>query len=221
MTTPPKTHVAMVSCGLLQPMPENPNHMSDDEYATLVTNTRADGCSQSLLVRDLDHDVVPRYEIIDGEHRWRAAQEAGITEVPCIIRQWSREKAVMYRLAMNKIRGRLNLTEVGRDMRWLIEECGVSAEELSVTGFAVQDIGELLEATKSTANLAEQVLADAGAILDDANESPPAPAATFDIEIEARSAKEKRLIMRRLKKLSNGAPLVVGLLRALGEEDPS
>ena len=58
--------------------------MDQQALAELAASIRAQGVMQPILVRPVDRD---RYEIIAGERRWRAAQMAGLDEVPALVRE--------------------------------------------------------------------------------------------------------------------------------------
>lgn len=66
--------------------PWNPNRMSDHMFRSVVHGLKTDGwvASQALLVWGTDETGATRNTIIDGEHRWRAAQEAGFTAGPMV-----------------------------------------------------------------------------------------------------------------------------------------
>ncbi len=66
---------------LLEPNPWNPNRMTEAIRRKLVLNLKRDGFVAPLLVRKLGD----RYQIVNGEHRWRIAQELGYQTVPCVV----------------------------------------------------------------------------------------------------------------------------------------
>jgi ParB/RepB/Spo0J family partition protein len=76
----------------LTPNPWNPNQMDDEQYGKALNSIREFGFVDPVTVRELGNDT---YQIIDGEHRWRAAQPAdsttswSSTSGPCPIR-WRR-----------------------------------------------------------------------------------------------------------------------------------
>ena len=88
------------TCSLADLVPNkyNPNRMEDDLYKVLVSNIKRDGMLQPLLV---NADLV----IIDGEHRWKASKEAGLTEVECVVVESSEEEAKLKSIAFNHVRG--------------------------------------------------------------------------------------------------------------------
>lgn len=82
----------------ISPNNYNPNHMDSDMFNTLVNNIKRDGMLQPLLVR-MDGTI------IDGEHRWRASKEAGLTELECVVVESSDDEAQIQSIAFNNVRG--------------------------------------------------------------------------------------------------------------------
>jgi ParB family chromosome partitioning protein len=102
-----------------------------DGLADLVASVRSRGILQPLLVRP--HPTEPaRYQIIAGERRWRAAQEVGLAAVPCLIRTMSDADATAAALVENLQRVDLNPIEEAEGFRRLINEFGLTQEELGL-----------------------------------------------------------------------------------------
>jgi ParB family chromosome partitioning protein len=102
-----------------------------DGLADLVASVRTRGILQPLLVRP--HPTEPsRYQIIAGERRWRAAQEVGLTVVPCLIRTMTDADATAAALVENLQRVDLNPIEEAEGFRRLINEFGLTQEELGL-----------------------------------------------------------------------------------------
>ena len=102
------------------PNPWNPNRMTDHLYRSVVHGLLADGwvASQSLLVWGTDEAGRTRNMIIDGEHRWRAAREAGFKEGPMVLLDGMTEaecKALTVKL--NQKRGEWNDQALGELLR--------------------------------------------------------------------------------------------------------
>ena len=77
-----------------------------------------------ILVRDLSADGKPRYEIIDGEHRWRASKDIGLEEIPCVITHFDDETARRLTITMNELRGDADpilLAEMLSDLRVTVD----------------------------------------------------------------------------------------------------
>lgn len=100
---------------------------NDTEQKRLVESIKKNGIIQPIIVRRSGGG----YEIIAGERRWRAAQEAGIRDVPIIIRDVDDSDAAELSLIENIQRSDLNALEEADAYAMLIEKFGVSQEELS------------------------------------------------------------------------------------------
>jgi ParB family chromosome partitioning protein len=102
-----------------------------DGLADLVASVRTRGILQPLLVRPHPTEST-RYQIIAGERRWRAAQEVGLTVVPCLIRTMTDADATAAALVENLQRVDLNPIEEAEGFRRLINEFGLTQEELGL-----------------------------------------------------------------------------------------
>ena len=96
----------------------------------LADSISAQGVVQPLVVRPLADDD-QRFEIIAGERRWRAAQLAGLTDVPAIVRDIPDEVAVAVALIENIQREDLNPLEEAVALRRLVEEFGMTHQAVS------------------------------------------------------------------------------------------
>ena len=106
---------------LLEPGKYQPRKdMSPDALDELAESIRVQGVIQPIVVRKLEHSE--RYEIIAGERRWRASQQAGLERVPCIVKQVPDEAAVAIALIENIQREDLNAMEEAIALNRLIEE---------------------------------------------------------------------------------------------------
>ncbi len=115
--------------GLIKPNPKQPRTNFDPEpLAGLASSIAASGVVQPLLVRPL-HDG--SYELIAGERRWRAAQQAGLEKVPAIVRDSEHAERLQVALIENMVREDLNPVEEARACAALVEDLGLSKEELA------------------------------------------------------------------------------------------
>jgi ParB family transcriptional regulator, chromosome partitioning protein len=99
--------------------------MRAESLAELVDSIRAQGVVQPIVVRPLDppdERGVQRYEIIAGERRWRAAQQAGLRDIPAVVRRVTDEAAIAMALIENIQREDLNPLEEARALQRLISE---------------------------------------------------------------------------------------------------
>jgi ParB family transcriptional regulator, chromosome partitioning protein len=102
-----------------------------DGLADLVASVRTRGILQPLLVRPHPTESA-RYQIIAGERRWRAAQEVGLSVVPCLIRTMTDADATAAALVENLQRVDLDAIEEAEGFRRLINEFGLTQEELGL-----------------------------------------------------------------------------------------
>jgi hypothetical protein len=193
------------------PAEENPNVMRPEDFEHLVGTIRRDGFVQPVLVRNLGGN---RVEIIDGSHRKRAAQAAGLTDIPAIVLDVGPEQARALRISMNRLRGELDLTVVAREFQALAE-AGWDVGQLAATGFSSDEVDALLRAGAGQDRDAEDELPNSFSEPDVRDESAP----RWALELEFSSREELNRVKRRLKKLAGkGAPLEAGLLKALAED---
>lgn len=104
----------------------------DDELTELADSIRAKGLVQPIIARpdpEAADGVV--YEIIAGERRWRAAQRAGLHNIPVIVRELNDQEALEYAIIENVQRTDLNAIEEAGGYRDLVERFGYSQERLS------------------------------------------------------------------------------------------
>jgi ParB family chromosome partitioning protein len=108
-----------------------PRHYFDDESMTsLVASIQEKGILQPILVRPTAQSITP-YEIVAGERRWRAAQKAGLKEVPVVIKDMSDQEALEAALIENIQRHDLSPLEEAEGYRRLLEEFDYTQEELA------------------------------------------------------------------------------------------
>jgi ParB/RepB/Spo0J family partition protein len=109
---PPVRQPQNISVDLLDPVEWNPNEETDATFAALVESIKADGFVEPLLVAAKPDG---RYEIVAGEHRWRAARVLEMPEVSCVIAEdYDEDKRKAQTVRMNMLRGRLNPTRFTR-----------------------------------------------------------------------------------------------------------
>lgn len=122
--------VGMVAVDLLEPNPFQPRGpISDEDLQELVASIRAQGLLQPILARP-DHHRPGRFQIVAGERRWRAAKLADIASIPCFIRDMPDSEAGAAALVENLQRRDLNPIEEAEGFRRLIEDFGLTQEQL-------------------------------------------------------------------------------------------
>ncbi len=104
--------------------------MDETSLAELAASIRTQGIMQPILVRAVDNTPgAERYEIVAGERRWRAAQLAGLTEVPVLVRSIPDEQALAMALIENIQRENLNPLEEAQGLQRLIDEFGLTHQQ--------------------------------------------------------------------------------------------
>ena len=123
--------MAALPIGDLVPGPFQPRETFEDAaMAALIDSVRERGVIQPLIVR-ADPDRAGRYQIVAGERRWRAAQAAGIHEVPAVVQELSDAAALEVALIENIQRQDLTPIEEAEGFRRLTEEFERTQDELS------------------------------------------------------------------------------------------
>jgi ParB family chromosome partitioning protein len=127
---PPGGNAQALSIDALEPGPFQPRRtMAPGAMSELVESIKARGILQPILARrHPKKDAV--YQIIAGERRWRAAQSAGLHEVPVLVRDLSDQDAMAASLVENLQRQDLNPIEEAEGFKRLIEEFGLTQEQL-------------------------------------------------------------------------------------------
>jgi len=120
--------------------------MRQDSLEELADSIKAQGIVQPIVARPIRKvDGSQRYEIIAGERRWRAAQMAGLAEIPAVIRDVSDEAAVAMGLIENIQRENLNPLEEARALDRLIREFDLThAEAAKAVGRSRASVSNLL-----------------------------------------------------------------------------
>ncbi len=148
---PPTTlKVSQLQAGRYQPR----TRMDEGALNELADSIRTQGVMQPILVRPLGTGKNPKYEIIAGERRYRAAVIAGLKEVPVLVREVADENAAVMALIENIQREDLNPLEEAQGVKRLLDEFGLTHEQ------AAQAIGRSRSATSNLLrllNLAEPV----------------------------------------------------------------
>jgi len=126
-----KDAMATLPVGAIQPGKYQPRTRMDQQaLAELAASIRAQGLMQPLLVRPLGGpNERDRYELIAGERRWRAAQLAGLSEVPVLVREVPDNAALAMALIENIQRENLNPIEEATGLQRLVDEFRMTHEQ--------------------------------------------------------------------------------------------
>jgi ParB family chromosome partitioning protein len=140
--------------------------MRADSLTELADSIKAQGVVQPIVVRALEPaaggapGAQQRYEIIAGERRWRAAQMAGLAEIPAVVRRIPDSAAIAVALIENIQRENLNPLEEARALTRLISEFGLThqeaAEAVGRSRAGVSNLLRLLELPPEVSELLEK-----------------------------------------------------------------
>ncbi len=151
--------INLLQAGKYQPRTK----MDQASLIHLSESIKAQGIMQPILVRSL---ATGGYEIIAGERRWRAAQIAGLSRIPAIVREVPDESALALSLIENIQREDLNPLEAALGIQRLIEEFGMTHETagqaLGSSRSAISNLLRLLNLTASVQELMMQGKIDMG-----------------------------------------------------------
>jgi ParB family chromosome partitioning protein len=117
----------------IRPNPQQPRKIFDEaSHSELVHSIREIGLLQPIVVRRLPLDgAEAEFEIVAGERRWRACQEAGVTAVPVIVRQTADDALLQEALLENLHRANLNPLEEGAAYNQLLHDFDCTQEQLA------------------------------------------------------------------------------------------
>jgi ParB family chromosome partitioning protein len=174
----------------------------------LANSIRAQGIIQPIVVRKISAN---RYEIVAGERRWRAAQLAGLTEIPALVRDIPDEAAVAIALIENIQRESLNPIEESMALQRLIEEFSMTHQQTAAAvGKSRATVTNLLRLLSLEPDVKEMVekgeleMGHARALLS----LPPAlqHEAASKIILNGLSVREAEKLVRHLQQPNNGKP---------------
>ena len=122
-------YFAEIPVEAISPNPRQPRQVFEEEaLAELVHSVKEVGLLQPVVVRRTSED---RYELIMGERRWRATQEAGLGKIPAIVRETSDDAMLRDALLENLHRSQLNPLEEAAAYQQLLDDFGCTHEELA------------------------------------------------------------------------------------------
>lgn len=161
LTVSPKgtpEELRQVPLDLIDPNPRQPRRTFEEQaLLALADSIRARGVLQPILVRPLPSG---RYELIAGERRWRAAKLAEVDTAPAIVRHHDDAASLEVALIENMAREDLNPVEEARACAALVEELGLTREEVGLRvgrgRVAVSNLIRLLDLPDEALDLLEQ-----------------------------------------------------------------
>ena len=121
--------VLTLAIGDIDPNPDQPRRtFSEESIAQLAQSIQDQGILQPLLVTPSGGG---RYRLVAGERRWRAARQAGLSEVPCLVRELDTAQQMEIALIENLQREDLNPVETAMGIRALMDQFSYTQEEVS------------------------------------------------------------------------------------------
>ncbi len=140
------TQASVVPISKIRPNRFQPRtHFADEELKTLTESVRKEGVLMPVLLRPNGSD----YELIAGERRWRAAQAAGLHEIPAIVRDVDDLQALELAIVENEQRDDLTAIESARAYQRMMDEFGCTqqqvAERIGKSRVQVSNITRLLQ----------------------------------------------------------------------------
>ena len=185
----------------VEPMLNQPRKVFDKEKLQELTDSiKEHGVLQPILVVKDDNG----YTIVAGERRWRAAKNAGLKEIPAIIKDYTNEKKKQVALIENIQREDLNIVEIAKAIKELMDIDGYSQSEVAkITGKNLSTVSNIIRLLKLPEEVLNYLLegklveGQARALLAVTNKEK-------QIEI-AKKIIEKKLTVREVEKIIYGA----------------
>ena len=138
--------------GVYQPRKD----MAPDALEELAASIQSQGIIQPIVVRPLSQD---QYEIIAGERRWRAARQAGLKQVPCLVKKVEDRAAIAMALIENIQREDLNVIEEAQALERLQNEFDLTHQKVAeVIGKSRTTVSNLLRLNQLAAPVKELVV---------------------------------------------------------------
>lgn len=123
-----RTSVLLIDVSRIVPNPLQPRvRFPEEELAELAASIRQKGLLQPIVVRPVDD----HFEIIAGERRWRAAQSAGLQQIPALVHQVADQDLLELALVENIQRSDLSPIEEAQAYRMLVDDFGLTQEEVA------------------------------------------------------------------------------------------
>ncbi len=120
--------IALINIDTIDPNPEQPRkEFSKESLESLAQSIQSQGILQPILVVRNGE----RYTIVAGERRWRAAREADVREIPCIVKELDERTRMEIALVENLQREDLNPMEEAQGVRLLMDRCSLTQEDVA------------------------------------------------------------------------------------------
>ena len=202
---PDSEHIQMIRLTDIEPDPKQPRHSFDPEkLEELAQSIKEKGLLEPILVQECQNPH--HYEIIAGERRWRASRQAGLKEIPAIVRNFGDQERVEISLIENIQREDLNPMEEARAYQRLSEEFHLKQEEIaqkvSKSRTSVANSMRLLKLPESVQNMVSDgklSMGQARALISLADEETQLQLANRIVE-QNLSVREVERLIRKLSK---------------------
>lgn len=154
----PGAEFAEIEVDKISPNPKQPRSVFDEEaMEELVHSVKEIGLLQPIVVRRLEAD---KYELVMGERRWRATQQAGLATIPAIVRDTSDDVMLRDALLENLHRSQLNPLEEAAAYQQMLDDFGCTQEVLATRiGRSRPQISNTLRLLKLPASVQRRVAA--------------------------------------------------------------
>jgi ParB family chromosome partitioning protein len=154
----PGAEFAVIDVDKITPNPKQPRSVFDeDAMAELVHSVKEIGLLQPIVVRRLSVD---NYELVMGERRWRATQQAGLKTIPAIVRETADDVMLRDALLENLHRSQLNPLEEAAAYQQMLDDFGCTQEVLATRiGRSRPQISNTLRLLKLPASVQRRVAA--------------------------------------------------------------
>lgn len=124
----PGNGIHFIDLNEIKPNSNQPRkRFDDDKISELAESIRMHGIIQPIMVRRSEKG----YEIVAGERRWRAARQAELKKVPCLVRELDEQQNMLFAIIENMQREDLNPIEEAQALRDMIENYGLTQDEVS------------------------------------------------------------------------------------------
>lgn len=102
---PPEIEIQMVEVSDIETNDYNPNAMEKEIFEILVDTVKTEGMLQPILVRPSPHEDGPKFMVVDGEHRYLAAEKAGLKKIAVVVVPYDEDMSKIRTISMNRLRG--------------------------------------------------------------------------------------------------------------------
>lgn len=192
---------------------DNPNVMPEGDFKSLVAAINAKGFLQPILVRALSKK---EFRVIDGHHRLRASRELKMQEVPCVVAEVDDAGEVILRIAMNKLRGELDLTSTGRILKEFVDD-GWALDAFTLTGFSESELTDLLASVSQSVDTPMEL--EVPKVDYEVEEDTTGLGKTFELKVVFETREDLKKAKQGLKRAGGKTKdMAVGLLKLLGQE---